>query len=323
KLNVVHHHNKETKFIKNLNLFTFNPVKYQLIESIDFKDEALNKLYKNQRHLEKDEKGILSFFTDHHVHVVTKHKELMVERPHGHLLISGKLLSGTEDVFATTNWMFGVFQSHIVLGNTNIQKLNNDLRNPLNLQKISGLRIYIRENNTYQLLGIPSVYEMGSNYAKWIYQLNDDILTIKTFVELNQFGQRLEIESSKNKTYDFVLTNQLALGDNEYIRDINLKVEPKTVTITVLDNDFVKSKYPNLKYQYTSPDDFRVSDESLMFGDSYHQGLMLFEFQQKSKVVLDLVASFDKLKKPSFDFEKNHLAYKDFIHSLTGLELKH
>src|SRR5690606_22368907 len=101
---------------------------------------------------------------------------------------------------------------------------------------------YIKENNTYKLLGIPSIYEMGSNYAKWIYQFEDDILTIKTFVHLNQFGQRLEIDSINNKKYDFILTNQLALGDNEYIRDIHLIVDPHSVTITVSDNDFVKSK---------------------------------------------------------------------------------
>src|SRR5690606_24705827 len=168
----------------------------------------------------------------------TKLKETLLERPHGHLLISGDILSGTENVFATTNWMFGVFQSHIVLGNTNIQKLNNDLRNPLNLQRISGLRIYIKEQSGLKLLAVPSIYEMGVNYAKWVYKLKDDILTVRSFVKQDAFGTRLEITSEKGIQYDFVVTNQLTLGDNEYVRDITASLSGNKVLFTVEDNDF-------------------------------------------------------------------------------------
>ena len=85
----------------------------------------------------------------------------MVERPHGHLLISGDLLSGEDQTFATTNWMFGVFSSHVVLGNTNIQKLTGNVRNHLNLNKISGFK------NTYKSLTVHIKCSAHLIFMKW------------------------------------------------------------------------------------------------------------------------------------------------------------
>lgn len=228
-------------------------------------DDLINR-YSVMKHVEKVDGQITSFFTDKHAHVVTYQKELLVERQHGHLLISGDLLSGKELTMASTNWMFGVFASHIVLGNTNIQKLNNDLRNPLNLQKISGLRIYLKKNDTYCLLAIPSIYEMGINYTKWIYELENDTLTVTSHVKLDSFQQRLTIHSQKGLQYDMLVTNQLAMGGNEYERDVVTKINGDTITLTFESNDFVQSKYPNLKYQIKSHQMTKFSDDQVLFG---------------------------------------------------------
>jgi len=323
KLNIIHNHEVCLNFMDSLGFKNFNPLSIELLETYDFDQKELKKLYKNKRHVELDDKKhILSFFTDDHVHVATKLKETLLERPHGHLLISGDILSGTERVFATTNWMFGVFQSHIVLGNTNIQKLNNDLRNPLNYRRISGLRIYLKDQNKLKLLAVPSLYEMGVNYAKWVYKLKDDTLTVRSFVKKDAFGTRLEVKSEKGLKYDFVLTNQLTLGDNEYIRDIEGIVEGNKVLFKADNNDFVKSKYPELKYRYQSHEDVTIGDESLIFDQSYQQGLLVMSYKDKNAFTLDLTASFDDLKDIDFNFEEDHKAYIKFIHSLTGLELK-
>lgn len=58
-------------------------------------------------------------------------------------MISGDLLhAGT--TMAVTNFMNGVFASRIVIGNTNFHILNGDLRNQLDVETISGLRIYLK-----------------------------------------------------------------------------------------------------------------------------------------------------------------------------------
>ncbi|MFA7376206.1 MAG: hypothetical protein WCZ13_01765, partial [Acholeplasmataceae bacterium] len=92
----------------------------------------------NLRHVEEKDGKLLSFFKDDHVHVVLKEKERLVERPHGHLILHGDLLHASENVMATTNFIYGVFNSHVVLGNTNFHKLTGDVRSFLNVTKISG-----------------------------------------------------------------------------------------------------------------------------------------------------------------------------------------
>lgn len=324
KLNVIHQHQAVKSFQSNLDFHTFEPLNIKLLKVEPLEKNYIKAHYKNMRHVELDQsKMLLSFFTDYHVHVVTDKKEASVERQHGHLLISGDLLSGTEHTLATTNWMFGVFASHIVLGNTNIQKLNNDLRNPLNLQKISGLRIYIKNADELTLLGVPNLYEMGINYAKWIYKLKDDTLIITSHVKLNDFGQRLFIHSVQNKTYDFVLTNQLVLGSNEYERDIETIVDGNSILFKMDTNDFVQSKYPNLKYQYVSKQDVKYQDDRVLFGEEKHHGLLTMTYTGVSDVELDLYASFDEIKPVQFDLEKDQTQYSAFIDSLTGIQLTH
>ncbi|MEY3609605.1 MAG: hypothetical protein RLZZ264_126, partial [Bacillota bacterium] len=99
---------------------------------------------------------LLSAFTDQGDHLITQQKEQLVERPHGHILLSGDVLHASEDVFATTAYMFGVFGSHTVYGNSNFHKLTGDLRHPLNAHTIAGTRIYLYDQGRYRLLGMPS-----------------------------------------------------------------------------------------------------------------------------------------------------------------------
>src|SRR5690606_29257181 len=118
------------------------------------------------------------------------------------------------------------------------------------------------------------------------------------------------------------ITNQLTLGDNEYVRDIEASVQGNKILFSADNNDFVKSKYPNLKYQYNAHEDVVIGDEGLIFNESYQQGLLVMVYQKKSQITLDLTASFDELKEINYDFENDHKEYINFIHSLTGLELK-
>lgn len=320
----INHTHQPIKRYQEVELKEFEPLNLEIIKVLELDKKFIDKKYPNQRHIEKHNGKLLSFFTDNHTHVVTIDKERLVERQHGHLLISGDLLSGKENTFASTNWMFGVFSSHVVLGNTNIQKLSGDLRNPLNLHKLAGLRIFIKENDKFKLFATPNVYEMGINYARWIYNYQGDIITVTASLKLNEWVHRLTIESELNKPYDFVITNQLVFGDHEYQRDFNVKIDKNSASLEAKDNnDFVASKYPNLKYRFKTQEGVIISDDSVLFNEPKGHGLISFTFNKQSKVTLDIEATYDEFKAYDLNLEKDLLEYKDFIESLTGYKFNH
>lgn len=322
KVELTHTHKPVSTYLQVESTSIKHP-KIEVLNGKKLSNHEIETRYEVLNHLEKDDNHITAFFTKNHVHVVTLEKELMVERPHGHLLLSGELLSGSEKNFASTNWMFGVFASHIVLGNTNIQKLNNDLRNPLNLQKISGLRIYIKKDDAYHLLGVPSLYEMGLNYTRWIYVLEHDEITVTAFVGLNAFAQEITISSKQGHPYDIVITNQLAMGDNEYQRDVETKVDDTLIELTFETNDFVKSKYPKLSYYIKSQEKVTYSDDRVLFGKPSGHGLLLMTYDKVSHASFTISGSFDGYKEIKLDFDKAQHEYLSFIESLTGLTFKH
>jgi cellobiose phosphorylase len=94
---------------------------------------------------------------------VLKAKELVMERPTGHIMRSGRDLLPSDDILSVTAWMFGVFGSQLTIGNTSFNKLLSVCRNPLNVLKASGQRIFVRTDRGYELLGLPSAFEMGPN----------------------------------------------------------------------------------------------------------------------------------------------------------------
>ncbi|MBE0701455.1 MAG: cellobiose phosphorylase [Acholeplasmataceae bacterium] len=265
------------------------------------------------RHEEKKDGKLLSFFTDRHHHVVLKQKELLVERPHGHLLIHGDLLHVSEEVMASTNFMFGVFNSHIVLGNTSFNKMLGDMRNALNLNKISGQRIYIHYRGAYHLLGLPSFYEMGGNTVKWYYMLEDDLIIIELYAHINALQQTLNIISKNGVAYDFMLTHQLLMGQNEYLYDIEVDHDVHEIVIHTPKNAIAHRFYKDLKYRISSDQTMGIVDEQVAFNCKNQHGLLIIDFKQQTHIKLDISATikedFNALVTQSFqeaDVEGTH-----------------
>ena len=58
---------------------------------------------------------------------------------------SGRDLFPTDDTMSVTAWMAGVFASQLTIGNTSYNKLLSVARNPLNVLKAGGQRIFVRD----------------------------------------------------------------------------------------------------------------------------------------------------------------------------------
>ena len=256
--------------------------------------KTIEMLYQNLEHLEFDQDELLSFFTQHHHHVVLMQKELLVERPHGHLMVHGDLLHVSENVMATTNFMYGIFNSHVVIGNTSFNKFLGDSRNPLNVQKTSGQRIYIKIDGIYHILGLPSYYEMGATMTKWVYVLKEDTITISSYVHINSMQQTLTITSKENKLYDIIISSQIVMGNNEYQYDIEYENVNNNLIFKAPKQSMMHDKYPDITYSMHINQPYQIIDSKQAFHIDDDMGMLLISFKQQNCIRIDLSASIAK-----------------------------
>lgn len=241
--------------------------------SPDLEKEDISALFPSRLLEEYDNDTLLSFFTKDHSHIVTKNKELHTERPHGTIFIScpGILtedtakgtFTDTQGVISSTAYMYGLFNGQTVLGNTSFHKLLSTPRGLLNIQKNCGQHLYIKLNGSYRLLTLPALFEMGMNYARWYYVLEEDLLRITSYTAAHRPIVVLEVTSLKGKHYDFILTNQLVLGENEHSKDITYTELRDGLRFTQ-----ISAEYPELHYDMRFDGaDWQASDDRIFYED--------------------------------------------------------
>lgn len=223
---------------------------------------------------EYEEDTLLSFFTKDHSHIVTKEKELRTERPHGTIFMTcpdvlKEISNNSNEIemnhnnMASTAYMYGLFNGQTILGNTSFHKLISTSRGLLNIQKNCGQHLYIKLSGTYRLLTLPALFEMGMNYARWYYVLPGDMLRITSYTAAHSPNVVLEVLSLQKKAYDFILTNQLVLGENEYSRE---------VTFDKLKNGLrfkdISKEYPELHFDMLFQGArWEISDDRIFYDD--------------------------------------------------------
>ncbi len=209
-----------------------------------------------RRHEERRDGTLLSFFHGRQQHVVLKAKELAQERPTGHVMRSGRDLLPSDDTLAVTAWMFGVFGSQLTIGNTSFNKLLGVCRNPLNVLKASGQRIFVRTDRGYELLGLPSAFEMGPNGARWIYHDDRRTLVIRVATSLDAPACRLDVDVERGGPLELLLSHDIVLGTNEHdaagrvVLDVaNARIELRPAPETLMGRH-----YPETAFFIVSPD---------------------------------------------------------------------
>ena len=231
-----------------------------------------SKLYKelksDMNSKETIDKVVYSWFNKTGKHFVNAQKEQLVDRPHGMIQISNGFKKIDDKTMTNTNWIFGVFNSHIAYGNTNLNKFLSHNTNPLNIPKTSGERIFIKVDGKYQLLAMPMLYVMDVSTSTWYYQIKKDILKITTTTAYEKPVVETKIESLSGRTYDFIITDQLLLGEN-----INSKFEVSQ-TDTKINFKFEKGslsdiKYPSIEFYFDTITDgkFKYGSDEIFYID--------------------------------------------------------
>ncbi|WP_145334336.1 GH36-type glycosyl hydrolase domain-containing protein [Paenibacillus xylanexedens] len=231
------------------------------LAALDLTQEEINQLYPDRHQEERSGDQLLSFFTESYEHIVLKAKELLVERPHGHILMSGGNVKLGAQVITTTSYMYGMFNSQLVIGNTNFNKMISNARNALNVPKTAGQRIYVEIDGQYRLLTMPSLFEIGFNYARWIYKMESDTLIVTNYTTTHSTEVRMNVRSASGKAYRYLVTNQITMNVNEYEYPLHMTQDGSTLIFKADSKSLSAGTYPELEYRMT------VEGASVQAGD--------------------------------------------------------
>ncbi|WFR58933.1 cellobiose phosphorylase [Anaerocolumna sp. AGMB13025] len=290
--------------------------------------EKISELFPHWVLEETKEDTLLSFFTKDYSHIVTKDKELRTERPHGTIIMNcpkvrteNLAADTTEEIgqnaMASTAYMYGLFGSQTILGNTSFHKLLSTSRGLLNIQKNCGQHLYVKLSGTYRLLTLPALFEMGMNYARWYYVLPDDLLRITSYTAARDPYVVLKAESLQNKTYDFILTNQLVLGETEHSKEVTYETLEKGLRFKD-----ISTEYPELYYDmlFTGAD-YLISDDRIFFeGErSFDESFLTVTLKDTAAFSCMIKGSTDSNfteEIPDLNFEEEKAAALDYYRNL-------
>jgi cellobiose phosphorylase len=167
------------------------------LQSLDLDETEIEARFgANRRHEERDASGrLLSFFHGDDRHVVLRAKELQVLRPHGHILRTGRVLAPDETALTSTAWMAGVFDSMLTQGHVAINRFLSTVRSYLALFRSQGLRVFVEMDGAWQLLDVPSAFEMAPDQCRWIYRHAGGTIEVhsRALGDPHSLGLRLEV----------------------------------------------------------------------------------------------------------------------------------
>ncbi|WP_209864366.1 GH36-type glycosyl hydrolase domain-containing protein [Paenibacillus shirakamiensis] len=233
------------------------------LSSDSLTEEEMDLLYPQRFQEEWDGGTRLSFFTGTYEHVVLKEKELRVERPHGSILMSGDNARLNDRVMTTTSYMYGIFNSQVVVGNTNFNKMMTNARSALNIPKTSGQRIYVELDGQLRLLTMPAAFEMGFNYMRWIYKTDGDMLVVTNYTTVDSPEVRLHVRSLSGASYRYMVTQQISMNVAEYEMPYRIEQNGQVLSFRADPSSISSEVFPNLTYRlHMEGTKFQLEEES-------------------------------------------------------------
>lgn len=189
----------------------------RLLQSLDLDESALEARFgAERRHEERDDAGrLLSFFHGTDRHVVLRAKELQVLRPHGHILRTGRALAPDETALTSTAWMAGVFHSMLTQGHVGINRFLSTVRSYLALFRSQGLRVFVDMDGAWQLLDVPSAFEMGPDQCRWIYRHAGGTIDVHSRAHGDPHTLELRIEIAEGDAARFLISHHIALDGDD------------------------------------------------------------------------------------------------------------
>jgi hypothetical protein len=190
----------------------------------DLAADEISRLFPGpRRHEEHDDAGtLLSFFHGDAAHTVLRAKEAAVMRPHGHLLRSGQHAVPDETALTSTVWMAGVFHSLVTQGHVGINQCLSTVRGALGQFRAHGQRIFIDAGQGWQLLGVPSAFEMRPEACRWLYRHAGGLLEVRSGVCHAPHALTLDVQVLEGGPLRLRLGHHVTLGGDDGVGPVAL-----------------------------------------------------------------------------------------------------
>lgn len=262
----------------NRNLFNTS----RFLKSDELSEADLNHYFGNERrHVEKNNGKILSFFGERNNHIILKSKEIKVDRPHAHILQAQTRLVPNQAIVSTNPYAYGVFNSHISQGNTNFNVLLSVCSSQFNLAVETGQRIFVKIENEFFLLGVPSAFEMGLNHCRWIYKLENRCFQVRTWTSINTPQVNIDFKVLQGEDADLLITHDFDPLNGWRISSSALKKEFKAKPKP---GSLITTKFPNAQFRiiiHTKNTELKPCNESVLFRDTETSSDSLFILEVK------------------------------------------
>jgi 1,2-beta-oligoglucan phosphorylase len=226
-----------------------------MLDVLDLDPDSVRSLFGSQhRHEERDDRGrLLSFFHGSNSHVVLREKELRVQRPHGHILRTGRHLTPDESGLTSTVWMSGVFHSMVTQGHVSINRFLSTVHSYLGLFRSHGQRIFVELDSRWHLLGIPSAFEMGPDGCRWIYRHPGGVIEVRADARSDPHELSLAIEVKSGHPTRFLISHHVALnGDDGSVPGMaHWRREGESLCIAAAPDGDVGLRFPDGYFEIT------------------------------------------------------------------------
>lgn len=243
-----------------------------------------------KRHSEIENHQLLSFFYGENNHVMLRAKEVLADRPHGHIMQAQAGYKADENIVSTTCFAGGIFNSHLTQGNTNFNILLSVCTSQFNDSPETGQRIFVNIEGSIFLLGIPSAFEMGLNHCRWIYKSGKHVFQVRTWTS----------KTSPRVNMDFrVLSgdNVKLLISNHFDRNNGWTVEPGINTGEYVarpkPGSMISSKFPQAQFRMVVNSKGKYNafgDEALHWDFKSHgDPFLIFEVKRTDRFSMSFV----------------------------------
>ncbi len=250
-----------------------------LLECRDLDEAELRRRFPSRwRHEEREDPELLSFFRGEQAHVVLRAKEVRTHRPHGHILRTGQARVPEEASLTSTAWMSGVFHSMVTQGHVSINRFLSTARSQLGLFRSHGLRLFVRIEGRWQLLGVPSAFEMEPRACRWIYRHARGTLEVRSAAEDGAHALSLRVCVLDGAPVAWLASLHLALGGDDGDTEVAIpwRMEGKDIVVGVPEGSDLHARFPEGHFVVAPPAGTAVAgvhgDERL-FTDGASRGL--------------------------------------------------
>ncbi len=243
----------------------------------DLTEQELKSFFGDEmRHPETEDGRLLSFFCKDNNHVMLRLKEMMADRPHGHIMQAEAGYVPDESIVSTTSFAYGVFNSHLSQGNTNFNVLLSICSSQFNLSPETGQRIFVTVDDRQYLLGVPSAFEMGLNHCRWIYKHGDRTFQVRTWTSKKAPQVNTDFRVIRGEKVKLLITHHFDELNGWSIAPANTAGE--FVARPGADS-MISGKFPHAQFRIkinSTEAGFKACGDEALYSDNKNHGSSLF-----------------------------------------------